>query len=102
MLLSQVLLNYIARGMDLLTSVRTPRVHHQYFPSLLQLEHGATLHPVNVISVDADVRAALVARHQTLLQANTTAITQFISVDPDSGLLTGVSDPRKDGTPAAV
>lgn len=37
----------------------------------------------------------------TLMGSSEAAICQTVVVDPDTGLLTAVSDPRKDGSPAA-
>ncbi len=36
----------------------------------------------------------------TLMGSSEAAICQMVVLDPDTGVLTAVSDPRKDGSPA--
>ena len=36
----------------------------------------------------------------TLMGSSEAAICQMVVLDPDTGLLTAVTDPRKDGSPA--
>lgn len=40
--------------------------------------------------------------YQNISGTDSVAVTQFISIDPDTGLIEAVSDPRKDGHPAGL
>jgi len=95
----QVLLNTLAYGMSLPEAMFAPRIHHQWFPDELQIEVqkgeapeglAAALkqmgHTVKLVESGND------GRH---LFGN----VQAIHVDADSGLITGVSDPRGEGRP---
>lgn len=99
---AQVILNYLGRGMDVLTAVTTPRVHSQLLPNKVDVEAQQL-----VTGARIDMPAAVYTTLRTLGHANVTAydgsfaITQFISVDMDTNVRTAVSDPRKDGKPAA-
>ena len=74
--------------------------HELYFYLSLTIRRRATL----------DIRIELPAHSQSFLSQRGQHIvpcagfgnTQFIEVDPDTGLVGAVSDPRKDGRPAAV
>jgi gamma-glutamyltranspeptidase len=40
--------------------------------------------------------------HNITLINDSMGVSQFIVIDPDTGLMEGVSDPRKDGAPAGI
>jgi gamma-glutamyltranspeptidase len=88
--------------MDVLTAVTTPRVHSQLLPNKVDVEAQQL-----VTGARIDMPTAVFTTLRTLGHANVTAydgsfaITQFISVDMDTNVRTAVSDPRKDGKPAA-
>jgi gamma-glutamyltranspeptidase/glutathione hydrolase len=85
----QVIVNVLDYHMDVAAAVSVPRVHHQWMPDEVRIEHG----------FPADVIAALRAKGHTVTEplgqtsANSIAVT-------DNGLL-GAPDPRTRGTEAA-
>jgi gamma-glutamyltranspeptidase / glutathione hydrolase len=95
----QVLLNTLAYGMSLPEAMFAPRIHHQWFPDELQVE-------VQKGSEPEGLSAALKQMGHTvkLVESNNDGRhlfgnVQAIHVDPDSGVITGVSDPRGEGRP---
>lgn len=100
---AQVILNVIGRGMDLLTAVVSPRVHSQLLPDIVYAEDQSLLFGGKLTIAD-DVISLLRNRgqHNVTLYDEAMGVSQFISVNPDTGLMEAVSDPRKDGKPAAV
>ena len=121
-LLPQVILNVIGRGMNLLSAVVAPRVHSQLLPDQVNVECKTAEDlawlppPVDSSSSSRDGQAGRSiemeegvydllrkTRHRNVSgTASSVGITQFIAVDPDSGSLTAVSDPRKNGIPAGM
>ena len=107
-LLLQVILNTIGLGLDPLSALIAPRVHSQLLPDKVDLEDQ----PLPVLaspSASPSIRtaeavyASLRSRgHHNVSHCDTgMGVAQFITVDRDSGTLHAVSDPRKDGRPAA-
>jgi gamma-glutamyltranspeptidase/glutathione hydrolase len=95
----QVLLNTLAYGMSLPEAMFAPRIHHQWFPDELQVEVQKGGEPEGL-------SAALKQMGHTvkLVESNNDGRhlfgnVQAIHVDPDSGVITGVSDPRGEGRP---
>jgi gamma-glutamyltranspeptidase / glutathione hydrolase len=95
----QVLLNTLAYDMSLPEAMFAPRIHHQWFPDELQVE-------VQKGSEPEGLAAALKQMGHTvkLVESNNDGRhlfgnVQAIHVDPDSGVITGVSDPRGEGRP---
>ena len=95
----QVLLNTLAYDMSLPEAMFAPRIHHQWFPDELQLEVQKGEEPEGLA-------AALRQMGHTVkpVEANNDGRhlfgnVQAIHVDADSGLITGVSDPRGEGRP---
>ena len=98
----QVVLNVVAHRMTLPDAVGAPRIHHQWFPDTLYLE-----------AHDAPEAAALADRlratgHTVELvewapgKRSRFGNVQAVHVDPQSGLMTGVSDPRGEGEPRGL
>ena len=98
----QVMLNVMAHRMTLPNAVGAPRIHHQWFPDTLYLE-----------AHDAPEAAALAGRlratgHTVELvewapgKRSRFGNVQAVHVDPQSGLMTGVSDPRGEGEPRGL
>jgi gamma-glutamyltranspeptidase/glutathione hydrolase len=82
------LLHHFDWKMDVMEAVSFPRFHHQWRPDLVQLE-GA--HP-------ADIQAGLEARgHQVKRVDEITTGVEAISIDPETGMIRGAADPRRDG-----
>ncbi|XP_011006432.1 PREDICTED: gamma-glutamyltranspeptidase 3-like isoform X1 [Populus euphratica] len=116
----QVFLNHFVLGMEPLTAVESPRVYHKLIPNTVLYENWTVIDGKH-IELAGDRKAFLEERgHQLLAQAGG-AIVQLvvqtlqspIHVDSENsrdsvnaqilhGTLTAVSDPRKDGRPAAI
>lgn len=87
--------------MSILDAVVAPRLHAQLLPYEVRTE-GRKLLNGDIISIPIAVIDYLQARgHALKLNDDFVGNTQFIAIDPDSGLIEGVSDPRKNGHPAA-
>lgn len=101
----QVILNYLGRGMDLLTAVTTPRVHTQLLPQKVEIEHQTLpLIPARQIIMPTHTMQYLQTvggQRNATWRDGSFAVTQFVVVDPDTQVRTAVSDPRKGGRPAA-
>lgn len=116
----QVFLNHFVLRMEPLTAVESPRVYHKLIPNTVLYENWTVIDGKH-IELAGDRKAFLEERgHQLLAQAGG-AIVQLvvqtlqspIHVDSENsrdsvnsqilhGTLTAVSDPRKDGRPAAI
>jgi hypothetical protein len=76
-------------------AVAAPRMHHQWFPDKIQLErieqppHAAPVEALRRMGHQVDGRSTQGSAHS-------------ISVDPTSGMLTGIADYRRDGRPASI
>jgi gamma-glutamyltranspeptidase/glutathione hydrolase len=93
----QVFLDVVEHGMDLSSAVASPRVHHQWLPDKIQIEEGA---------LSPDVQDALAKMGHTVAlyrpasgRGERIGDVQAIRIDPASGFLIGVSDPRGPGEP---
>jgi gamma-glutamyltranspeptidase/glutathione hydrolase len=85
------LLNHLEFGMDVSEAVAAPRFHQQWQPDELLLEAG----------IPADVADALAARGHVLKRVDDLGGgVEAIAFDPATGLLSGGSDPRRDGLAA--
>jgi gamma-glutamyltranspeptidase/glutathione hydrolase len=83
------LLNVVDFGMDAQEAVSAPRFHHQWRPDVLDVE-GET---------PADVVAALEARgHEVRAADELVSGVEAIAVDPQTGVMSGGADPRRDGS----
>lgn len=89
--------------MDILSAMVHPRVHTQLLPDRVDVEHRTLVSGKTIYTPDY-VLDALKARghHNITLINDSMGVSQFIVIDPDSGLMEGVSDPRKDGAPAGI
>jgi len=82
------ILNVFAWDMDVEQAVAWPRFHDQWRPAELLLEPA----------IPEDVRANLRRRgHHVVVSDRNWSSAQAIVVDPQTGVLTGGSDPRSDG-----
>lgn len=94
----QVFLDVAEHGMGLEGAVKAPRVHHQWLPDKIQIETGA---------LTSDVQEALTRMGHTVALRRSSSSgelepigeVQAIRIDPASGALEGVSDPRGPGEP---
>lgn len=80
----QVLLNRIIHGLNLATSVATPRIHSQLWPDSLQLEQGFS----------ADTLELLKQRGHALRFTRSMGSANSVELKPNGGSF-GVADPRR-------
>ncbi len=98
-----MLLNYLVRGMDILSATVKPRVHSQLLPDKVDVEDRSLVSGKKIRLSDSVIDALKErGQHNVTLTNDSMGVTQFIVVDPDTGLMEGVSDPRKDGAPAGI
>lgn len=97
---AQTILNYIGRGMDIVSAVTAPRVHNQLVGTE-DLEAQSLIIGGSIVMPDSIWKLLQSTCQQNLTaQTGSMGVAQFISVDPDTGIRTAVSDPRKNGRPA--
>lgn len=115
----QVFLNHFVLGMDPLTAVQSPRVYHKLIPNVVLYENWTCIDGDH-IELCKGTRGFLEGMGHQLEAKASGAIVQLVVQNLDSpliagrksgkyprngafhGTLTAVSDPRKDGKPAAV
>jgi gamma-glutamyltranspeptidase/glutathione hydrolase len=85
----QVIVNVLDYDMDVATAVAAPRLHHQWLPDEVRIEHGFA----------EDTLAALKAKGHHLIEPMGQTSANSVAVTPD-GLL-GAPDPRTRGSQAA-
>ncbi|XP_047321825.1 glutathione hydrolase 3-like [Impatiens glandulifera] len=121
----QVFLNYFAMGMDPLAAVQNPRVYHKLIPNTVLYENWTVIDGDHIELAEERKKFLEERGHQMEAKkggAICQLIVQTITDDYDDvnqmgrkygkpssndkrfahGVLTAVSDPRKDGRPAAV
>ncbi|XP_037409431.1 glutathione hydrolase 3-like [Triticum dicoccoides] len=109
---TQVFLNHFVLGMNPLAAVQSPRVYHSLVPNVVRYE-DETVVDGEVIELKAEAREFLRRRGHVLKGTVWSAVCQMIVQDLQApvssgsenvfhGMLTAVSDPRKDGSPAGV
>lgn len=116
---TEVFINHFVLGMNALDAVQSPRVYHQLIPNVVSYENVTVIDGEH-IELPIERRVFLEERGHQLKASGFKAICQLItqtfegSVDLGRkngrgsvgnvklGTLTAVSDPRKDGKPAAV
>jgi gamma-glutamyltranspeptidase/glutathione hydrolase len=82
------ILNVVDYGMDVQAAVSAPRFHHQWVPDTLYVEPA----------IPEDVVAGLRQRgHRVEVATDDWSSAQAIAIDPETGWLTGGTDPRSDG-----
>ena len=87
----QVILNVVDFGMNVQDAVDAARVHHQWLPDTLSLEHG----------ISPDTVALLQARGYTVDYAPGVVLAQVAAIVNDGGWLQGGSDGRSAAGKAA-
>lgn len=115
---TEVFINYFILGMNALAAVQSPRVYHKLIPNVVSYENVTVIDGEHIELPEEKV-VFLQGRGHQLKADGIKSICQLItqtfesSVDPgrkngrgslgsvNFGMLTGVSDPRKDGRPAA-
>ncbi|EXB24697.1 Gamma-glutamyltranspeptidase 1 [Morus notabilis] len=114
----QIFLNYFVLGKDPLDAVQSPRVYHKLIPNIVSYENWTVIDG-NHIELSEGTKLFLQERGHQLEGKAGGAITQLIvqnfenlihmgrksgkqaNIQPFLGTLIAVSDPRKDGKPAA-
>ncbi|KAI3953574.1 hypothetical protein MKW92_012071 [Papaver armeniacum] len=117
----QVFLNHFVKGMEPLSAVKQPRVYHQVVPNVVLYENWTVINGEHIELSNKNKRF-LTERNHTLKPQSSGAICQLVMQDLEKpiqkkkggrkygngreevfhGMLTAVSDPRKNGRPAAV
>ncbi|KAK8595552.1 hypothetical protein V6N13_000259 [Hibiscus sabdariffa] len=114
---AQVFLNHFILGMEPLAAVQHPRIYHKLIPNVLLYENSTCFNGDHIELADETKIFLREKRHQ-LEPLSGRAVVQFVvqtlqepietghkfGKDSDifHGKLTSVSDPRKDGKPAAL
>jgi gamma-glutamyltranspeptidase / glutathione hydrolase / leukotriene-C4 hydrolase len=99
---AQVLLNYLGRGYDLLNAVKAPRLHSQLLPNEVYDEQHKLVTGLEIKNNEKIATFLKSKGHKVTLWPKSMGVSQYIAVDPDTGVMTAVSDPRKDGKPSGV
>ncbi|TYH65901.1 hypothetical protein ES332_D06G087400v1 [Gossypium tomentosum] len=114
---TQVFLNHFVLGMEPLAAVQHPRIYHKLIPNLVYYENWTVIDGDHIELAD-ETKIFLREKGHELRAKSGGAIVQFVvqALQKDiergrkfgkdlyifHGTLTAVSDPRKDGKPAAV
>ncbi|MBA0838891.1 hypothetical protein Goarm_004675 [Gossypium armourianum] len=114
---TQVFLNHFVLGMEPLAAVQHPRIYHELIPNLVYYENWTVIDGDHIELAD-ETKIFLREKGHELRAKSGGAIVQFVvqALQKDiergrkfgkdlyifHGTLTAVSDPRKDGKPAAV
>ncbi|MBA0722706.1 hypothetical protein Golax_003359 [Gossypium laxum] len=114
---TQVFLNHFVLGMEPLAAVQHPRIYHKLIPNLVYYENWTVIDGDHIELAD-ETKIFLREKGHELQAKSGGAIVQFVvqALQKDiergrkfgkdlyifHGTLTAVSDPRKDGKPAAV
>ncbi|KAL5572510.1 hypothetical protein UlMin_022107 [Ulmus minor] len=107
---AQVFINHFVLGMDPLAAVQNPRIYHKLIPNVVSYENWTVICGEH-IELSEETKLFLQERGHQLVSKAGGAITQLVvqtfqnpinNSQVFHGKLTAVSDPRKDGQPAAI
>ena len=88
--------------MDLLSAASAPRLHTQLLPDSIDLENSSLVNAIHITMPESIKKHLDIRGHHNVTFKNVgMGVTQFIAIDPDTQIRYAVSDPRKDGKPAA-
>jgi len=87
---AEAIINLTRFGLNLQQAAKQPRFHHQWLPDTLYLEQGG---------FDINIMQDLISRGHNIKERNKYSELQIIYIN-ESGLMTGVSDPRRNGKTA--
>ena len=93
----------VAYGWEPLQAVGMPRLHHQLLPHTVVCENKTRDWVPTMLAnftVALDEIKGLQQRGHDTSSRDVDANCQAIMLDPDTNMLLGASDPRKDGAPA--
>ncbi len=91
----QTIVNVIDHAMSIEDAVVAPRIHHQGLPDRIEYAEGARG------GIAPEVLARLEAMGHTLMARRHGSI-HALMIDPETGLFTGIAEPRRDPRGAAV
>ncbi|MEW5317524.1 MAG: hypothetical protein WDW38_008812 [Sanguina aurantia] len=97
----QTVLRALFSGQDPLVAVSQGRIHDQFIPNVLKYESYSFAN----VSLQADNATLVYLQNKgdtLVLNGDQLGDCQAIMIDSTTGLATAVSDPRKDGAPAAA
>jgi gamma-glutamyltranspeptidase/glutathione hydrolase len=95
----QILLNVLAYDMALPEAMFAPRIHHQWFPDDLLVEVQKGNQPEGLVAALQQMGHKVTVVEDTGDGRTPFGNVQAIQVNPASGQITGVSDPRGEGRP---
>lgn len=95
----QILLGVLAYDLSLPEAMFAPRIHHQWFPDQLDLEVWEGKEPEGLVEALKHMGHTIRVLESGPGKFSRFGNIQAIAVDPESGLITGVADPRADGRP---
>ncbi|KAJ0487990.1 putative aminoacyltransferase, Glutathione gamma-glutamate hydrolase [Helianthus annuus] len=113
---AQVFINYFILGMDPSNAVQSPRVYHKLIPNVVSYENWTVIDGDHIELSDDRIQFLVERGHQlepkaggaicqlivqTLKKPNENRKLSYDHQQVLRGMLTAVSDPRKDGRPAA-
>ncbi|KAJ0861129.1 putative aminoacyltransferase, Glutathione hydrolase [Helianthus annuus] len=113
---AQVFINYFILGMDPSNAVQSPRVYHKLIPNVVSYENWTVIDGDHIELSDDRIQFLVERGHQlepkaggaicqlivqTLKKPNENRKLRYDHQQVLRGMLTAVSDPRKDGRPAA-
>jgi len=99
---AQVILNTIGRGYDILKAVISPRLHSQLLADTVYVEQHDLISGLSILSAPSIANDLQKRGHSITEWKNSMGVSQFIAIDPDTGSMTAVSDPRKSGRPVGI
>jgi len=102
---SRVLLLHIGDGLPLEAAVIAPRVHHQHLPDRIYVEDAEVVWPGDParpgLEIDGEKADALERMGHAIEWRGAIGRVTAVSVDPETGAVTGVADPRGYGAAVA-
>ena len=98
----QVLLGVLAYDLSLPEAMFAPRIHHQWFPDRLDVEVWQGKEPEGLVEALKQLGHTVQVLESGPGEFSRFGNIQAIAVDPQSGLMTGVADPRADGRPRGL
>lgn len=83
----QVIMNVIDYKMNIQEAVNAPKIHHQWLPDEIRIEKGISLDTIQL----------LMEKGHTVSLKGPMGAASSIHVDPETGMMYGASDPRRQG-----
>ena len=83
----QVIMNVIDHKMNIQEAVNAPKIHHQWLPDEIRIEKGISLDTIQL----------LMQKGHTVSLKGPMGAASSVHVDPETGVMYGASDPRRQG-----